>query len=410
MVELLLCSLVTIFPDYLYRRYVQGKRIGNEINLYSMWFELRWGITACLVLTVALITVIFYFHPSTKAVTAIFRTVTILPETNGRVAEVYVGVNDKVEAGQPLFRLDDSQQEAAVESARRAITEVNAAMEVATAELAAADGQIRQVDGAYRQALRELETRSELRMRSPTTVAPREIERLELDADRLHGAIDAARANKDALQTRINSLLPAQKARAEAALAQAEVELAKTVVRAGVTGTVQQFTLRPGDVVNPMLRPAGILVPAKAGRVALVAGFNQIEAQVIKQGMIAEVTCIGKPFTIIPMVVTEVQDVIAAGQYRPTDQLIDVMQTARPGTIAVGLEPLFAGGLEGVPPGGSCIANAYTDNHAELASGKVGAMRWLFLHMVDAVAIVHAAILRIQALILPVQTLVFSGH
>jgi len=119
MVEVLLCSLVTVFPDYLYRRYVQGKRIGREINLYTMWFELRWGITACLVLTVSLITLIFYFHPSTKAVTAIFRTVSILPETGGRVAEVYVGLNDKVVAGQPLFRLDNTQQEAAVESALR---------------------------------------------------------------------------------------------------------------------------------------------------------------------------------------------------------------------------------------------------------------------------------------------------
>lgn len=410
MIELLLCSLVTIFPDYLYRRHVQGKRIGREINLYTMWFELRWGITACLLLTVALITVIFYFHPSTKAVTAVFRTVTILPEMNGRVAEVYVGSNDKVEAGQPLFRLDSSQQEAAVESARRAIAEVDAATEVAKAELAAADGQIRQAEGAYRQALRELETRTELRTRSPNTVAPRDIERLEVDADRLHGAIDAARANKEALQTRISSLLPAQRARAEAGLAQAQVELTKTVVRASVSGTVQQFALRPGDVVNPMLRPAGILVPTKAGRLALVAGFAQIEAQVIKKGMIAEATCIGKPFTIIPMVVTDIQDVIAAGQYRPTDQLIDVTQTVRLGTITVSLEPLYPGGLDGVPPGGNCIANAYTDNHNELVSGKVGPMRWLFLHMIDAVGIVHAAILRVQALMLPVQTLVLDGH
>src|SRR5919108_3458578 len=118
MIELLLCSLVTIFPDYLFRRYAQGKRIGREINLYSVWFELRWGITACLILTVAFITVIFYYHPSTKLVTAVFRTVTILPEANGRVAEVYVNTNDKVAAGQPLFRLDSSLQDAALESAR----------------------------------------------------------------------------------------------------------------------------------------------------------------------------------------------------------------------------------------------------------------------------------------------------
>ena len=81
--------LVTIFPDYLFRRYVQGRRFGKEITFYSVWFELRWGITACLILTVSLITVIFYNHPSTTNVTLFFRTVPIVPETNGRVAEVY---------------------------------------------------------------------------------------------------------------------------------------------------------------------------------------------------------------------------------------------------------------------------------------------------------------------------------
>ena len=43
MLELLLCSLLTIFPDYLFRRYVQGKRFGKEITFYSVWFELQMG-------------------------------------------------------------------------------------------------------------------------------------------------------------------------------------------------------------------------------------------------------------------------------------------------------------------------------------------------------------------------------
>jgi multidrug resistance efflux pump len=410
MLELLIASLVTILPDYLFRRYVQGKRLGREITLYSVWFELRWGIIACLMLTVALITVIFYYHPSTKAVTAVFRTVTILPEVNGRVAEVYVHVNDPVETGQPLFRLDSSLQEAALEVARRTVAEADAAMKVAQTELAAADGQIRQAEGAYRQARDELESKAELRRRNPNAVSLREVERLETAADGRQGAVDAAVANKEALQTKLASLLPAQKASAEAALAQAQVELDKTVVRAGVSGTVQQFILRPGDVVNPFLRPAGILVPAAAGRLALAAGFGQIAAQVIKPGMIAEATCIGRPFTIIPMVVSQVQDVIASGQIRPTDQLVDVQQTVRSGTITAYLEPLYPGGLEGVPPGGNCIANAYTDYHDEIESGDLGVFRWLYLHMVDAVGVVHAAILRVQALLLPVQTLVLAGH
>ena len=119
MLEIMLCSLVTILPDYLYRRYVQGKRIGKEITLFSVWFELRWGLTACLMLTVSLITAIFYFHPSTPNATAFFRTVPIVPETIGRVAEVNVGFSAPVTEGTVLFRLDSSEQAAAAETARR---------------------------------------------------------------------------------------------------------------------------------------------------------------------------------------------------------------------------------------------------------------------------------------------------
>ena len=52
MLEMFLCSLFTIFPDYLFRRYIQGKRFGKEITIYSVWYELRWGITGCVILTV----------------------------------------------------------------------------------------------------------------------------------------------------------------------------------------------------------------------------------------------------------------------------------------------------------------------------------------------------------------------
>jgi hypothetical protein len=81
-----------------------------------------------------------------------------------------------------------------------------------------------------------------------------------------------------------------------------------------------------------------------------------------------------------------------------------------PGTITVFLEPLFEGGFAGVPPGSSCIATAYTNNHELLATGELSTPKWLFLHVIDTVGVVHALILRIQALLLPVQTLVLSGH
>jgi multidrug resistance efflux pump len=408
--ELLLCSLLTIVPDYLYRRYAQGKRIGKEITLYSVWFELRWGITACLILTVSLITVIFYNHPSTNSATLYFRTVPILPEINGRVAEIYVGVTGPVEQGAPIFKLDSSKQEAAVETARRRIAEIEAALLVARAEILKADGQLREAKGSLQQALDELETKQDLHKRNPGNVAFRQIEQLQVRVATTQGGVAAATAAKEATEMRASTVIPAEKASAEAALAQALVELEKTVVRAGVSGRVEQFLLRVGDVVNPLMRPAGILIPEGAGKQRLQAGFGQIEAQIMKAGMTAEVTCVSKPWTIIPMVVTDVQDYIAAGQIRGGEVLVEAQQVARPGTLLVFLEPLYQGGLDGVTAGSSCIANAYSNNHDLIASKDTSATRRVALHVVDALALVHALILRLQALVLPFRMLVFSGH
>ncbi len=410
MLEILLCSLFTVLPDYGYRRYVQGKRIGKEITFYSVWFELRYGLTACLMLTVLLITVIFYFHPSTTNVTSFFRTVPILPETSGRVSEVLIKPSELVQQGQPLFKLDSVKQEAAVEVARRRIKEIDAQMIVAEADIAAAEGQITQAKGALEQAIDELRTKEELNRRNAAIVAAREIEKLQTAVEGRRGQVASAEATKLAAQARVTSLLPAEKASAEAALRQAQVDLDKTVVYAGVFGRVEQFVLQVGDIVNPFMRAAGVLIPVDHGRNALQAGFAQIEAPVMKVGMAAEVTCISKPTVIIPMVVTRVQDFIAAGQFRTGEQLIEIAQTAGPGTIAVVLEPLFEGGLDGVTPGSRCIANAYTSNHERLTKEKLGLLTWLFLHGVDAVGVVHAMLLRIQALMLPVRTLVLSGH
>ena len=131
----------------------------------------------------------------------------------------------------------------------------------------------------------------------------------------------------------------------------------------------------------------------------------------MKVGMIAEVTCAAIPFTIIPMVVTGVQDFVAAGQVRAADQLLEAQQVTRPGTLLVFLEPLYEGGLQDLPPGSSCIANAYTSNHELLASDKnLGFLQRIYLHIIDTVGLVHALILRLQALVLPFKTLVFSGH
>ena len=81
-----------------------------------------------------------------------------------------------------------------------------------------------------------------------------------------------------------------------------------------------------------------------------------------------------------------------------------------PGTLTVFLEPLYEGGIEDLPPGSSCIANAYTNNHDRLDDPGLSTAKWFALHAIDTLGLVHAMILRMQALLLPVQTLVLGGH
>ena len=196
MLELLLCATFTILPDYLYRRYRQGKRIGHEITLFSVWFELRYGIIGCLMLTVSLITMIFYYHPSTKSATLYFRTVPIMSEVAGRVAEVNFEVSASVKQGEVIFRLDSAKQEAALLTAKRKIAEVDAAMLTAQADVLKAEAQVQQAQSDYRQATDELDTKRNLQQRNPGIVAQRDIEKLQVLQAGRQGALDAASASK----------------------------------------------------------------------------------------------------------------------------------------------------------------------------------------------------------------------
>ena len=413
MLELILCSLITVLPDYLYRRHREGKRWGDQITFFTMWYELRWGITACLILTVVLITIVFYYHPSTTNAGPYFRTIPLLPEGGGRVEEVFVKNGDAVEAGDPLFSLLDSAQVANVNLAESQLDQIASAFAQAEVQLEGAKATLVQAESALAQAENELAKKSELASRGQQLISKIELERLENNVAQRRGGVQAAQANITAAQTQISDVLPAQRQSAQRQLEQAQVALDKTVIYAGVDGQVAQFFLQRGDYVNPILRPAGILIPSsgpESGRVQIAAGFNQLSAQVIKPGTITEVVCMSKPFSVIPMVVTRVQPVVAAGQLKPSDVLLDAQQRARPGTLTVVMEPLYEGGLMEVMPGSKCIANAYTNNHDLLEQGELGLGQTLFLHMVDTVGVIHAIILRMQALLMPVQMLVFAGH
>ena len=87
-----------------------------------------------------------------------------------------------------------------------------------------------------------MDVKSELQRRNPGIVPQRDIEKLQVLVDQRQAGVDAATASRQSARLRVSTLLPAEKASAEAAMAQAQVDLDKTFVRAGVDGRVEQFS------------------------------------------------------------------------------------------------------------------------------------------------------------------------
>lgn len=409
MFEFLISASLTILPDYLFRHYYQGKRWGHELTLYSVWFELRWGITGCALMTLTLITMVFYFHPGSTNVSSFFRTVTILPVTPGRVDEVYVENNQLVKAGDPIFRIEADRQETALATAEARITEIEAQLVLAQADLQSASAQVAQVQAIKNERELELARTESLMARGSSAVSQQELDRQRAQVASQTAALEAAMSQENGARAKVENLLPAQLASAQAAREQAQVELDLTTVYASVEGRIEQFALQPGDYVSSVLRPAGILVPTSLTHKRVQAGYNQISAQVIKPGMVAEITCASKPLTVIPMVVVEVQDVIASGAVAPSDRLVDVSANRMPGSLLVYMEPLYEGGLDGLIPGSACISNVYTNNHDRLENEDLSTPHRVALHVIDTVGLVHAFMLRFQSLLLPMRTLVLTG-
>jgi len=130
---------------------------------------------------------------------------TVSAQTAGRVAEVYYDVDDYVEAGSPIVRFTDVEQQSALRQAQAALEE------------AIARDRQAQDDFERMRALRE-----------DGTISQRDF--------------DQARASRDAAQARVTA--------ARSAVRTAEQQAEYTLVRAPYAGIVTARHVEPGEAVN----------------------------------------------------------------------------------------------------------------------------------------------------------------
>ena len=88
--------------------------------------------------------------------------------------------------------------------------------------------------------------------------------------------------------------------------------------------------------------------------------------------------------------------------------LLDQQDRTRPGTVTAFLTPIFPQHLDGIPPGSACVGVAYSSRAKEIDAGEITGLSAFIARIVDGMGIANAIVLRAQAILLPVKTLVFN--
>jgi membrane fusion protein (multidrug efflux system) len=219
-------------------------------------------------------------------------SMTVAPKISGYVAEVFVGDNQTVAAGQPLLRLDSRQYEAALEQANATVAARHADVVRGEAGLAQQQASIvqarAQLDGAISN---EAYAAAQVKRYEP--LASTGAETGERVADLRNSARQASAtraANAAALQVaerqiaNLQAQIEQARAQLDAARAsarQSELDTQDTVLRSTIAGRVGDRSVRVGQYVQPGTRLMTI-VPVQD--VYLTANFKETQIGLMRPG------------------------------------------------------------------------------------------------------------------------------
>jgi membrane fusion protein (multidrug efflux system) len=217
---------------------------------------------------------------------------TAAPKVSGYVAEVYVGDNQSVKAGDPLVRLDSRQYQAALDQANATIAARQADIERGQAELAQQQANIAQaraqLDGA---TSNESYAASQVKRYEPLAATGAETNERVADLRNSLRQAGATRAsNAAALESAQRQLATtrasidqarAQLTSAMASTRQSQLDMGDTIVRSPIAGRVGDRSVRVGQFAQPGTRFMTI-VPVQD--IYLSANFKETQIGMMRVG------------------------------------------------------------------------------------------------------------------------------
>jgi len=175
--------------------------------------------------------------------------VPIAPQVAGNVISVEVLNNDHVTAGQPLFRIDPTNYQQALEASEASLQTVLQSVESGVSNVIAAEANVVSAEASVWSAEQDTQRMRRIRKEDPGAISQRRIDSAEASLAAARGQLSAAQASAEAARSALGATdeSNAQIQQAKAALDKARVDLERTTVVAPRNGVVTDMRIDLGN-------------------------------------------------------------------------------------------------------------------------------------------------------------------
>ena len=225
--------------------------------------------------------------------------VPIAPQVAGNVTSVEVLNNDQVTAGQPLFRIDPTNYQQALEAAEASLQVVLQSVEAGVSNVIAAEANVVSAKASVWSAEQDAKRMRRIREEDPGAISQRRIDSAEASLTAARGQLSAAQASAEAARSALGATdeSNAQVQQANAALDKARVDLERTTVLAPRDGVVTDLRI---DLGNFAAAGAPLMTFIATGQVWVRADLTENNLGNVKAGDRVELTFDVQPGKIYP--------------------------------------------------------------------------------------------------------------
>lgn len=230
-------------------------------------------------------------------------TTVVSPQVQGYISDLPIQANQRVQRGDILVKLDGGDFRNALRQSQASVQTQTQTINRIDAQITAAKATVREAEAGVASAKTALTLSRTKLSRTQKLVASSVESKSSLDdatesLSQAEASLEAAHARQAAAKANVG-VLKAQKLEAEStlaslslAVAQAQRNLDKTILRAPVSGTVANISAHIGNLVNPGQSIATI-VPVRDAYIT--ANFKETQLAGIHRGSLAKITIDAMP-------------------------------------------------------------------------------------------------------------------